>query len=49
MCRFSFAITGLPKVDFYGVEVQRRGRLNYSLSDMKTNGWVVELVLSSSR
>ena len=48
-CRFSFSITGLPEADFCGIEVQRRGRLNYSLADMKKKGWVVELILSPSR
>ena len=45
-CRFPFTVKGLPDVGFYGVEVQNRGRLQYSKAEMERRDWVVEFMLS---
>ncbi len=42
-CTFNFTVADLPKVDFYSVEVGRRGELTYSFDEMETSGWKVDL------
>lgn len=44
-CLLSFSISDLPSVDFYSVEVGRRGRTNFSRSDLDAQGWNVQLTL----
>jgi hypothetical protein len=41
-CVFAFSIKGLPDTDFYGVEVQRRGVLRYSRTQLDQQGWTVK-------
>jgi hypothetical protein len=41
-CVFAFSIKGLPETDFYGVEVQRRGVLRYSRTQLDQQGWTVK-------
>jgi len=45
-CQFDFSIN-VPKADFYSISIGRRGELNYSLEEMKANGWKVSLSLGS--
>lgn len=40
-CIFPFEIAALPKVDFYAVEVGRRGELSYSFDELERMGWQV--------
>jgi serine/threonine-protein kinase len=46
-CEFTFRVDGVPKVDFYQVEVSHRGALTYSFSDLETHGWSVTASLGS--
>lgn len=45
-CLYRFTVGGLPPSEFYAIEVGRRGKLNYSASDLESKGWVVQLQLS---
>jgi hypothetical protein len=47
MCHFEFEITGLPEVDSYGVQMQHRGTLRYTLADLRAKNWSVRFSLSS--
>ena len=46
-CRFEFSVGGLPEVDFYSVEVGRRGELTYSFKEMEDINWEVTFKLGS--
>jgi hypothetical protein len=45
LCRFKFEIGGLAEVEFYGVEVGRRGRVMKSLTEMTQSNWTVAVTL----
>jgi len=44
-CTFTLEILDVPKVDFYSVEVGRRGELSYSFEEMEENDWTVAFSL----
>ena len=44
-CEFTFEITGLPRSDFYVLEVSHRGELVYSFEEIEDLGWYVGLSL----
>ncbi len=44
-CTFEFSVGGLPEVEFYSVEVGRRGELTYSFEEMADNNWEVVVSL----
>jgi hypothetical protein len=44
-CVFETTVSGVPKSDFYSVEVTRRGTVNYSHADLQQRGWEVTLEL----
>ncbi len=44
-CTFSFEVSNVPKVDFYSIEVGRRGQLNFSYEEMQKKNWEVILSL----
>lgn len=46
-CIFGFKIEGIPKANFYTIEIGRRGNLNYSFEDMNKRNWEVSLRLAS--
>lgn len=45
LCNFSFEVGNVPKVDFYSIEVGRRGQLNFSYEEMQKKNWEVLLSL----
>ena len=44
-CDFEFVVGGIPEVEVYGIRFERRGTLQYSLSEMKQQSWTVRLEL----
>ena len=46
-CDFEFLVGGIPEVDVYGIELARRGTLQYSLAEMKRQDWFVRLRLQA--
>lgn len=44
-CQFEFTVAGIPKADFYEIEVGRRGSLSYSYDEMARNDWNVSFSL----
>ena len=46
-CVFSFSVDELPKTAFYSIEVGRRGKLTYSLADMKQSKWIYSSSIGS--
>lgn len=46
-CVFEYSLNDVPEVPFYTIEVGKRGDLSYSLADMKSMGWSVDLTLGS--
>ena len=44
-CLFTFTVSGLPKAEFYSVEVSHRGALSWSFDELKAKGWTVALSL----
>jgi hypothetical protein len=44
-CDFEFVVGGIPEVEVYGVRFERRGTLQYSLTEMKQQSWTVRLEL----
>jgi hypothetical protein len=46
-CEFEFAISEIPELAVYGIRLDQRGTLRYSLAEMKRLNWVVRLQLSS--
>ena len=46
-CSFEFSVDGLPEVDFYSVEVGRRGELTYSFEELVDSFWYVFFSLGS--
>jgi hypothetical protein len=44
-CDFEFVVGGIPEVEVYGVRFERRGTLEYSLTEMKQQSWTVRLEL----
>jgi YD repeat-containing protein len=46
-CDFEFAVAGIPEVDVYGIALEGRGALQYSLAEMKQQNWFVRLQLSA--
>ncbi|MCW6037142.1 hypothetical protein K4A83_12805 [Spirulina subsalsa FACHB-351] len=47
VCVFDFEINDIPKVDFYSIEVGRRGQLNYSFQELEEKEWTVSLSLGT--
>ena len=45
-CIFYFQVNNVPRVDFYSIEVGRRGQLNYSYEELKNKNWKVSFSLS---
>ena len=40
LCRYNFGpITAVPDASFYGIEVAKRGQVNYSAAQMRQSGW----------
>lgn len=46
LCTWTFSVAGIPDAAFYRVKVNHRDGPTYSMTDMETRGWVVDLVLS---
>jgi hypothetical protein len=46
-CSFSYSLPGVPEVPFYTIEVGSRGDLSYSLAEMRSMDWRVDLTLGS--
>jgi len=46
-CVFEFEISEIPKVDFYSIEVGRRGQLNYSFQELEEKEWTVGLSIGT--
>ncbi|MEA2576491.1 MAG: hypothetical protein QOD78_79 [Chloroflexota bacterium] len=46
-CVLDFSLPEVPEVSFYTIEVGKRGNLSYSLADMKSMGWAIDLTLGS--
>jgi hypothetical protein len=46
-CIFAFKIENVPKVDFYSIEIGRRGALNYSFNEIQKRNWKVALSLGT--
>ncbi|MEA5421492.1 hypothetical protein VB712_19900 [Spirulina sp. CCNP1310] len=46
-CIFEFEVSEIPKVDFYSIEVGRRGQLNYSFQELEEKDWTVGLSLGT--
>jgi hypothetical protein len=44
-CDFEFVVGGIPEVEVYGIRFERRGTLQYSLTEMKQQSWTVRLEL----
>lgn len=44
-CKFPYKVTGVPAAKIYSIEVSDRGKLTYSLSDLKKNNWKANLTL----
>ena len=44
-CTFGYSVGGLPEVDFYSIEIGRRGELTYSFEEMENNNWEVSSIL----
>ena len=47
-CDFEFVIGGIPEVEVYGINLERHGSLQYSLTEMKQQNWAVELELKAN-
>jgi hypothetical protein len=45
-CEFPFAIEGVPNAKFYSIEIERRGSIDYSLSEIRAAGWNVTFIIS---
>jgi hypothetical protein len=45
-CIFEFQIDNVPKSDFYSIEVQHRGELNFSFEELQKKNWEVSFSLS---
>jgi hypothetical protein len=45
-CVFPYRIAGVPKTNFYSIEIGRRGSVNYSYQDLVENNFYVETMLS---
>lgn len=45
VCPLVFGVPGLPRSDFYAVEVGRRGELVYSFDELEAAGWEVQATL----
>ncbi|WP_371417598.1 hypothetical protein, partial [Anabaena sp. UHCC 0187] len=45
-CIFYFQVNNVPIVNFYSIEVGRRGQLNYSYEELKNKNWKVSFSLS---
>lgn len=43
LCELAFTVDGVPRSDFYEVEVSHRGGLTYSHDEMVDNDWTVDL------
>jgi len=46
-CVFKVSLASVPEVPFYTVEISHRGQLSYSLADMKTQDWSLDLTLGN--
>jgi hypothetical protein len=46
-CIFVFKIDNVPKVDFYSIEIGRRGALNYSFDEIQKRNWKVALSIGT--
>jgi hypothetical protein len=46
-CDFDFTVGGIPEVAVYGIRIEERGTLEYSLAEMKQRNWSVRLQLSA--
>jgi len=44
-CVFPIAVAGVPKADFYSIEVGHRGELTYSFAEMVAMSWTVAFTL----
>jgi hypothetical protein len=44
-CRFAFAVEDVPDSTFYAIEIAHRGEVNYSMAEMESRNWKVELSL----
>lgn len=44
-CSFPFTVTGVPQAKIYNVEVSQRGKVGYSLQQMKNQSWTISLKL----
>ena len=47
-CDFEFTVRGIPEVAVYGIRLEERGTLQYSLSEMKQQNWSVRLQVSAN-
>jgi hypothetical protein len=46
-CHFEFTVGGIPEVAVYGIRIEERGTMEYSLAEMKQQNWSVRLQLSA--
>jgi hypothetical protein len=44
-CIFRFVVSNLPRAKFYKVEVSHRGQLTYSLDDLASKNWQLDLAI----
>src|SRR3569832_507388 len=44
-CQFPITIENVPQVDFYTIEIGRRGGMTYTAKDLQQKGWKIELRL----
>lgn len=47
-CDFEFVVGGIPEAEVYGIRFERRGTLQYSLAEMKQQGWAIQLELRTN-
>ena len=47
-CDFEFVVGGIPEAEAYGIRFERRGTLQYSLAEMKQQGWAIQLELRTN-
>ena len=47
-CDFEFVVGGIPEAEVSGIRFERRGTLQYSLAEMKQQGWAIQLELRTN-
>jgi hypothetical protein len=45
VCKLSFTVDGIPRSDFYVVEMGKRGQFTYSFDEIQSQDWSVEYAI----